>query len=220
MGVAATLLLHFMLFAVVLSPVVAQRAYAMSSSATGDQELSFHEAPYWVTLTIPKSRDYFENRAISMGSAMRWEGQRSIGDVAFTPPEGGAPYSALFVYIYDRYKVKDESVAYSINPTLQEFVVEYNRRAVDFFPALKMPQLKAQDTSVVRRGDRNWFSFHKWNTEADEFRYATMIDDKKMLIIDWLPPDDTFFHRKRAAKKQPEIDRMLESVRISRDAPP
>lgn len=195
--------------------LLASTSIAMSSTATGSRDLSFREGPYWVTITIPESRDTFRNRVISESGRFQFPGRRLIADIAFTPPGGGPPYTAVALYVYDRYKGNDESVTSPLNPTLQEFVVAYNARNARFHPSLDFPQLQAGNVSTLRLGHRNWFKFNKWNLEAGSFQYVTMIDDEKMLVLDWLPPRDTFFKRKRAAKKRPDIESMLASISIS-----
>jgi hypothetical protein len=119
--------------------------------------------------------------------------------------------------VYDRYKGNDESVALPINPTLQEFVAEYNARHTHFHPALNFPQVQAGNVSTLRLGDRTWLKVTKWNHDPHLVHYVTIIDDKKMLVLDWLPPRDTRFKRNRAEKKRPEIESMLASVRLSKD---
>jgi hypothetical protein len=104
-----------------------------------------------------------------------------------------------------------------LNPTLEDFVVEYNARNAHFYPSRVAPQLQVGNVSTLRLGDRNWFTFNKWNVESSKFQYVTMIDDRKMLVFDWLPPRDTFFKRNMAAKKRPQIEAMLASVRLSKD---
>jgi hypothetical protein len=71
--------------------------------------------------------------------------------------------------------------------------------------------------STLKLGDRIWLKVSKWSHESRRVQYVTIIDDKRMFVLDWLPPRDTFFKRNRATRKQPEIEALAASVRLSRD---
>jgi hypothetical protein len=203
-------------YAVLMSLIVAQGAYAMSSTAEGSRELSFYDAPYWVTITVPKSRDTFSLASITGGL---FSGGHVIGGIGFTPPGGGPPNQGVGLRVYDRGRGKDESVTLPINPTLQEFVSEYHAHMAHFYPQhykqLQMGQMG--NVSTVRFGDRTWFKFKLIRTSTHSVQYWTPLDDKKMLVLHWDPPLKTFFNRSREAKKLPEIESMVASIRVSKE---
>lgn len=199
-------------YAVLMSLIVAQGAYAMSSTAESSRELSFYDAPYWVTITIPESRDTFQ---LGAGYPSPTPGGRLIAGLAFTPPSGGPPNQTVNLGIYDRGRGKVESVTLPINPTLQEFVVEYNALMADFVRRTVQPNMGS--ISTVKLGDRIWFTFRRSGTSSHRVQYWTPLDEKKLLVLDWRPPHKTFFNRNREAKKLPEIESMLASIRVSRE---
>jgi hypothetical protein len=203
-------------YAVLMSLIVAQGAYAMNSTAGGSREVLFYDAPYLVTITIPKSRDTFGLASITGGTFL---GGHVIGGIGFTPPGGGPPNQGVGLRVYDRGKGKDESVPWPINPTLQEFVVEYEAHMAHFYPnrnkRLQMGQMG--DVSAVRFGDRTWFKFKLIRTSTHSVQYWTPLDDRKMLVLHWDPPLKTFFNRSREAKKLPEIESMVASIRVSKE---
>jgi hypothetical protein len=189
---------HILQMLVVLAPLLATAAEGIGSAAAGSRELSFHDAPHWVTITIPESRDAFWNREISGSGRSESSGRRAIAKFAFTPPGEGPPSTVMTLFVYDRYQGNDDAVTLSINPTPQDFVVEYKAHWAHFYPSLAPAQLEAENVSTLRLGDRSWCKFNKWNHQSRYVEYVTIIDDKKMLVVDWLPPRDTFFTRNRA----------------------
>lgn len=211
-------------YAVLMSLIVAQGAYAMNSTAGGSREVLFYDAPYLVTITIPKSRDTF---GLGTGYPGRFSGGSKIGGMAFTPPGGGPPNQTVSLFVYDRGRGKDESVTLPINPTLQEFVVEYEAHMAHFYPRYyystqyfnsRRSQIgEPGDVSMVKFGDRTWFKFKLIRDSIYSFQYWTPLDDKKMLVLDWGPPRNTFFNRSREAKKRPEIESMVASIRVSKE---
>ncbi len=205
---------HILLLLVILPPLLATAAENMSGTAAGGRELTFHDEPYWITITIPESRDTFQNRVLtSSGTPAR----RAIAKFAFTPPGEGPPNTSMTLYVYNRHKDNDDSVTLSINPTPQEFVTEYKAHSAHFYPSLAPAKLEAGNVSTLRLGDRSWFKFNKWDVQSRWVQYVTIVDDKKMLVLEWNPPRDTFFKRNRAKKKRPEIESMLASVRLTED---
>jgi hypothetical protein len=192
--------------------LLADTSDAMGSAETGSRDLSFREAPYWVTFTIPESRDALRNRPVGRGE---FSGGHIIGGIGYTPPGGGPPYSPVVFRVYDRYNGNDGAVTLPIKLTLQEFVAEYNAHESHFNPRSFNVQFHIGDVSAVRFGDRTWFKFKVIRGSVYSFQYWTPLDEKKMLGIDWLPPRNTFLHRNREAKKRPEIESILASIKIS-----
>jgi hypothetical protein len=208
---------RILLLLIILPSLLATAAERMSGTTGSGRELSFYDEPYRITITIPDSRDTFKHRVISEAGRFQDPGRRFLADFAFTPPGGGPPHTSMMLFVFDRYRSDDESVTLPINPTLQEFVVEYNARNGHFHPSLHFPQVQAGNVSTLKIGDRIWLKVIKWSHESRRVQYVTIIDDKRMFVLDWLPPRDTFFKRNRAARKWPEIESMLASVRLSRD---
>jgi hypothetical protein len=201
--------------AVLLALIAAQGAHAMGSTAEGSQELSFHDAPYRITMTIPQSRDKFE---LHPGYPARIRGGRAVASLWFTPPGvGSLPNQSIAIRIVDRGGGADDTLTYPINPTVPEFIAEYSAYQAHLWPRVDtLPEMR--NVSKVLIGDRAWFQFTLLlNPENNTYKYlyGTPLDGKKMLVFDWNPPRGTDLFRSMERTKRLEIESMVASIRVT-----